>query len=113
MFCVIYQIQSLCALCNKVLSRRVNDTILLVYSNLTVASTPYLIIALCAPVLHETSWQKAVNAVSGDDCGEEETFDVTVSELEVGVAVSLCADGISLGAVRGEHASWFISRLGW
>ena len=66
---------------------------------------PHLIIALCAPVLHVTSWQKAVNAVSGDDCGVETTFEVTACVLDVGVVVSCGADGTSLGAVCGKQAS--------
>ena len=61
--------------------------------------------ALCAPVLHVTSWQKAVKAVSGDDCGDEATFAVTLSVLEVVVVVSCGADWVSLGSVCGKDVS--------
>jgi hypothetical protein len=39
---------------------------------------PYLIIALSAPVLQATSWQNAVNPVSGEDIFEEVTLDATL-----------------------------------
>jgi hypothetical protein len=62
---------------------------------------PYLIIARCAPVLHVTSWQNAVKAVSGEEILEE-----VISELTWGMECKSFPSGEDDGpSVDGKHSS--------
>jgi hypothetical protein len=66
-----------------------------------------LIIALCAPVRHVTSWQKDVRAVSGEEILEEVMFDLTLISRSSS-ASEVASDG---GGPVGKLVS--TGALGW
>ena len=78
-----------------------------------VCSIPYLIIALCASVLQVTSWQKAVNAVSGDEILEDVISDLTLA-FRAGSTPSSDdeASGASEDAIAGKQVSALMGALG-
>ena len=71
----------------------------------------YLIMALCAPVLHVTSWQKAVNAVSGEEIFEEVMFDRTLISLVASSCSGSVKMSVSVGAGEGTGAGKQVSVL--
>ena len=64
----------------------------------------YLIIALCTSNLHDTSWQNAVNDVSGEEISVEVTSDCTSKS---GLPDSVDDWG------AGKHVSVFMEVVGW
>jgi len=73
---IVYQVNSFCAFGNKVLGLGIDNTKRVsISARSRVGQTPYLIIALCIPVLHVVNWQNAVRAVSGEEILEDVTLD--------------------------------------
>lgn len=77
-------------------------------SKILLRKLPYLIIALCAPVLHVVSWQNAVRAVSGEETFDEVTLDLTAISL----SGSIGSEGEDTDGAT-KHASAFMGALGW
>jgi hypothetical protein len=63
--------------------------------------------ALCAPIRHAVSWQKAVRAVSGEDILEEVTSDWT------GIFLGCSSSVEEEGSGAGKHVSALTGAEGW
>ena len=67
--------------------------------------TEHLIIALCASIRHDTSWQNAVRAVSGDDILVEVKSDLTLTSGRDRTSSETWGGG--------KQVSALIATLGW